>query len=192
MFFETDAGIDLASFADGLEQAGAVAMNPVAQFNAERGVGAAHRRYKRNWHSMRAQWTKLLNQTYARPLPEGSRAFWACLRRAFPDAMTDAEERERALANTGLIYAAGSETTVNAIACALGALALDSEARAALEQVWRPRVWACKALARVWTCAVSARAWTSDRRGGACGRGRPTRAGAAAMPLAMRRPRSQA
>jgi hypothetical protein len=43
-------------------------------------------------------------------VPNGSAAFWACLRRAFPDAVRDAREYEKCLTNVALVYGAGSET----------------------------------------------------------------------------------
>ena len=72
---------------------------------------------------------------YARLLPEDSTAFWACLRRAFPDAMTDSKQYEQAVANVALVYAAGTETSATAIGSALAALAADPATMKALEDV---------------------------------------------------------
>ena len=74
-------------------------------------------------------------EMYARDLPEDSTAFWVCLRRAFPAAMTDAGEYEAAVANVALVYAAGTETTANAVAMTLAALAAHPPSMERLVQV---------------------------------------------------------
>jgi hypothetical protein len=76
----------------------------------------------------------ILNEILERDVPDTSAAFWACLRRAFPDAKHDGVQYEKCLANVGLVYGAGSETTAAAAALTLAALAADPESMAALEQ----------------------------------------------------------
>ena len=100
-------------------------------------------RYRRNYKRTRAIWTALVKEAYARPLPDGSQAVWACLRRAFPNALHDKQQWEGAIANTGLLYMAGSETTANAIAFTLAALALDPDSLKQLEQVQLALVCTC-------------------------------------------------
>jgi hypothetical protein len=75
-------------------------------------------------------------EIYARPLPADSTRFWVCLRNAFPEAMSDESQYERALANMWVIYAAGYETTANAISLTLAALALDAESQEGIAEVW--------------------------------------------------------
>jgi cytochrome P450 len=74
----------------------------------------------------------LIKEIYSRPLPEDSTAFWVCLRRAFPDALTSSKQHELAVANVGLIYSAGYETTASAIAGTLTVLALDNDTQTSL------------------------------------------------------------
>jgi hypothetical protein len=82
----------------------------------------------------------ILHEALQRELPDHSPAFWACLRRAFPDAATDARQYEKCLANVALVYFAGSEATAGSIALALVALAADAETMAALEQARAPPI----------------------------------------------------
>lgn len=84
---------------------------------------------------VRTVWEGLLRQAYSRDVPDGSTAFWACLRRAFPDAMSNSAQRESALVNAGFVFGAGSETTANSIAMTLAVLAVDPESTRKLEQV---------------------------------------------------------
>jgi hypothetical protein len=64
-----------------------------------------------------------MSEVYSRPDEPESVAFWACLRRAFPDAETDSEQWERALAN-------------GAVMCdVLGAMTLRSWSRSPMELV---------------------------------------------------------
>lgn len=95
-------------------------------------------RYRRNYKALRANWQALAREAYERPIKESDSAFWACLRRAFPNALNDAKEWEQVLANTAVMYGAGSETTANAIAMTLTALALDPETLRGLEEVRAP------------------------------------------------------
>ena len=78
----------------------------------------------------------VLDESLQRDVPEGSCAFWACIRRAFPNAQDDPHEYELALSNVGLVYGAGSETTAMAISLTMAALAADPESMRKLEQVW--------------------------------------------------------
>ena len=78
---------------------------------------------------------EIWDQRLEQEVPEDSVAFWACLRRAYPDAATNAAQYESALANVAMVYAAGHETTAGTIATALAALAADADAMHTLEQV---------------------------------------------------------
>ena len=44
---------------------------------------------------------------YEKDLPEESTKFWACLRRAFPDAKTDKHQHESCISNIAMVYMAG-------------------------------------------------------------------------------------
>ena len=96
-----------------------------------------------------------LEEMYSREMPEDSTAFWACLRRAFPDAMTDRAQYELAIANTGLVYAAGTETTASAVASTLALLATEPPTMQLLEEVrsMRRQVCACQTV----SCCISRR-----------------------------------
>ena len=135
VFFEFGGDLDMSFFKDGLAQAGASIMNPTLPLMMK-GVGPGGRRWRRNVAGNRETFQKLLDDAFSRPEPaESNTAFWACIRRAYPNAMTDSEEKEGALVNIALMYGAGSETTVNAITAALALLATDAAATAALVQV---------------------------------------------------------
>ena len=82
----------------------------------------------------RPQRAGLTRDVYSRPMPEGSTAFWATVRHAFPNAMSDPREFETAAANLSL-YIAAYETTSTAITHTLTALALDQDSQAALAEV---------------------------------------------------------
>ena len=79
----------------------------------------------------------LMEEIYARDLPEDSVAFWACLRRAFPDAMRDTRSAEygSALANISLVYLAGTETAATSLGMTLAVLAAHPESLKSLEEV---------------------------------------------------------
>jgi hypothetical protein len=47
-------------------------------------------------------WLDLINEAYSRPLAEGDTAFWACLRRAFPEGVKGGKVDEALIANTGV------------------------------------------------------------------------------------------
>lgn len=72
---------------------------------------------------------------YAKPLPEKSSKFWASVRYAYPDAMTDDAQFELAVSNLAFIYMAGYETTANAITNTLAALALDKDSQTVVAEV---------------------------------------------------------
>ena len=76
----------------------------------------------------------LVAAIFAKPPPGDSTAFWAALRNAFPDAMTDKAQLEGAVSNTSFIYAAGYETTANAVSHTLAALAIDQDSQTALAE----------------------------------------------------------
>lgn len=135
VFFDSDAAVDLAPFQEFLVHMTHVAMNPLSMMLVPRGLHPGWFRLRRNFVGCRKIWTRLVDEAYARPMSEQDTAFWACLRRAFPDAMTDRDQYERAIANTGLMYFAGFETTANGISFALGALALDPASVSRLEEV---------------------------------------------------------
>lgn len=128
MFFDHHRSLDLAPLKDGLEQVSHVFSDPVGFHLLRAGLHTGVRRSRRNWRHMRETWTELVAYMYERPEPsQDNKSFWACLRRAYPDAMTDKEQYEGVVANSALIYGAGSESTVTAIASTLAALALDAE-----------------------------------------------------------------
>lgn len=92
-------------------------------------------RYRPNVRKLRASWEAIAREAYERPMEEGSTAFWACVRRAYPEALTDRGQWEHAVTSISLIYAAGSETTANGVGVILAALATDAGSRRALEAV---------------------------------------------------------
>ena len=65
----------------------------------------------------------MVDAIYERPMEEDSAAFWACIRRAWPDAMTDNEHYEEAIVAFSAFYFAGTETTVNAMCASSPCLA---------------------------------------------------------------------
>ena len=71
-----------------------IGVNNILMWNAKHGFGRAHRRYVRNWRELRSSWEALLTEVYERPMPEDSRAFWASIRRAYPDALSDHAQYE--------------------------------------------------------------------------------------------------
>jgi cytochrome P450 len=100
-------------------------------------------------HSSVTFHAEIVAEAYARDLPDSSKAFWACLRRAFPDAMRSKWQYERAISNVALVYAAGTETTVAGISMTLAALAVHPESMRKLEQV---RILLCLAVLRCASC----------------------------------------
>lgn len=112
-----------------------IQVNGLAMWNAKHGLGGANRRYRRNWRDLRASWEALLADIYERPMQKDSRAFWACVRRAYPDAMADKAQYEGAISHLAIIYGAGSETTVNSISMTMGALACEAQTVQRLEAV---------------------------------------------------------
>jgi hypothetical protein len=99
VLFESSQTIDLGAFHDGMMQMAACTANPVLVPLVRRSLHPGFFRFRRNWHGMRKEWTKLVREVYSRPDDPESLAFWACLRRAFPDAQTDKKQWELALAN---------------------------------------------------------------------------------------------
>ena len=144
MFFEVDSRHDIAPFYDTLHHMGEVALGPVLVPLITHGLHPGYLRYRRNWRATRKIWTSLIAEAYARPMPDDAEVaatgipFWACLRRAFPDAMRDKREYEQCVANFMLVYGAGLETTASSIGMILAMLALDKASMAQFESV-RPR-----------------------------------------------------
>lgn len=111
-------------------------MNPLSVAALQWRVSALYwRRYRPNIRKLRAAWARIAREAYTRPWEEDSPAFWACVRRAYPDALTDTLHWRRAMSNISLMYVAGTETTSNAIGMILAALAVDRGSRARLEAV---------------------------------------------------------
>jgi cytochrome P450 len=135
VFFDSEKSPDLATFNDTIVHVGQAALSPVRHFLITHGLAPSSVRYRRNWTKLRRAWQAMLQEAYERPMSEECTAFWACLRRAFPEAMSDKHQYERAISNLATMYGAGSETTVNAIMMTLGALALDASSLRRLEQV---------------------------------------------------------
>ena len=92
-------------------------------------------RYRPNFRKLRSGFERIARHTYTRPAEEGSTAFWACVRRAFPNGLTDGAHWQRAVTSISLMYAAGSETTANAVGIILAALSIDERSRQKLEEV---------------------------------------------------------
>jgi hypothetical protein len=99
VLFQSSQALDLASFHDALMHMAASFGNPLAIPLIRHGLHPGFFRYRANWHGTRQMWVTLMSEVYSRPDEPESVAFWACLRRAFPDAETDSEQWERALAN---------------------------------------------------------------------------------------------
>ena len=135
VFFESDTRVDLAPVHEFLAYMTHMASSPLAMVLVPRGLHPGWFRMRRIYAGCRAIWTRLVAETYARPMTDDDTAFWACLRRAFPDAKTDGEQYELAVANAALMYFAGFDTTSSGIAFALGALALDPASMRRLEEV---------------------------------------------------------
>ena len=120
---------------------GEVAVAPASIPLITHGLHPGYFRYRRNWRATRKIWTSLVAEAYARPMPDDAEVaatgipFWACLRRAFPDAMRDKREYELCVANFMLVYGAGLETTASSIGMILALLALDKASMAQFESV---------------------------------------------------------
>ena len=55
----------------------------------------------------------ILIEMYERSLPDDSTKFWACLRRAFPDALTNKQQYEACISNIAMVYIAGVRFAVH-------------------------------------------------------------------------------
>jgi hypothetical protein len=106
VLFQSSQTLDLAPFHDALMHIASFMGNPAPLPLVRRGLHPGFFRYRRNWHGTRAQWTKLIGEVYSRPDEPQSMAFWACLRRAYPDALTNSDQWEHALAHGGVMCAA--------------------------------------------------------------------------------------
>jgi cytochrome P450 len=135
VFFESKQSLDLGAFNDAMVHIGQLGVNPHRFFLVTHGLAPGYCRYRRNWLNIRKVWEAMLDEVYERPMSQDSKAFWACLRRAFPEAMSNKRQYEYAISNLATMYGAGSETTVNAIVMTLGALALDVPSLLKLEEV---------------------------------------------------------
>ena len=136
VFFEYKTRLDMTEFHDALKHVGECAANPLAIALTPLGLYPGAGRQRRNYRAMRSLWRSLVEHAFAQPEPpETKTAFWACLRRAFPNAMTDDAEMEKALANTGLMYGASSETTITSLSGTLSILAVDAATTAKLVEV---------------------------------------------------------
>ena len=140
VFFESELNLDRKPFFATLEHMGQNLANPFAVPLVTHGLHPSFFRYRRNWHATRKMWSALIEEAYARPMPDATQTsasgspYWACLRRAFPDALTDSAQWEGCVSNTMLTYGAGVGGTAASIALALTALALDSTSLTKLEQ----------------------------------------------------------
>ena len=143
VFFESSQTLDMDSLHDAIAHMGATSLNSFHRNAVLKGYLPGSIRYRRNYKALRVNWQKLAREAYERPMSDSDGAFWACLRRAYPNALNDEREWEQVLANTGLMYGAGSETTANAIAMTLTALALDRETLRSLEEVRISRAAQC-------------------------------------------------
>ena len=144
VFFESKLPHNAEAFHETFYHMGEVSINPLLMALIEHGLHPAFRKHRRHWRATRKIWASFVAEMFARPLPNDAELcdsgvpFWVCLRRAFPEAMTDKQAYERCLANTMLVYGAGLETTVNSISMTLAALALDSEMLGSFEAVCCP------------------------------------------------------
>ena len=129
----------MSRYRDVMEHSASSMGNPAAFALVPLGLWSGASRYRRNYRTCRRQWETLVQHSYTRPAPaEDNTAFWACLRRAIPNALTDKSAYDRAVANTGAMYLAATESTVIAIATTLMLLALDEDTSAALVQACCP------------------------------------------------------
>lgn len=135
VMFETDFDFDIAILRDAYALAGERGYSPVAKFLTRAGLDpASHRVYNPNRRALAAFWTRLLDEIYAREFPSdesacdddeaSTGAFWACLRRAYPNAQSDAAQRAGALSNLCLMFSAGIEATSSAVSLAAALLAM--------------------------------------------------------------------
>ena len=72
---------------------------------------------------------------FAKPETGDTTTFWAGLRAAYPDAMTDTDQFERAAADAAVLYIAGYDNLANCIMHTLCALAIDQDSQAAVAEV---------------------------------------------------------
>jgi hypothetical protein len=105
VLFESALSPNLDMLHDAMMQISSSEGNPLVTPLIRHGLHPGYLRYRRKWRGTRCMWARLLEEAYARPLAPGAKAFWACLRRAYPDAQTDSDQWEHALANAGLMCA---------------------------------------------------------------------------------------
>ena len=89
----------------------------------------SHSVYRPNKAKLQKFWASIVREAYERDLPEDCTPFWACLRRAFPDAMSDEQQWEQAVSNACLLFSAGLESTGMTIALVIAALTIDTKAQ---------------------------------------------------------------
>eukprot|EP00892_Ulva_mutabilis_P010423 jgi/Ulvmu1/7753/UM039_0061.1 len=131
---EVDMTPPVAVVANCLAHASSVAAHPLQYPLLRLGIYPGRRRMRRNFDTLYAFHTELLRRVYARPMPEGSTAMWAALRRAYPEAMSDAQQFEAAVANVVVLYVAGFETAANAGLHTIAALAIDQDSQTAIAE----------------------------------------------------------
>eukprot|EP00892_Ulva_mutabilis_P006220 jgi/Ulvmu1/3970/UM181_0004.1 len=119
---------------DTLEHASATSAHPLMFPLLRLGLYPGFRRYRRNWDALYNFHCGVVREIFGKAPPEGSTTLWAALRQAFPEAMTDEEQFEDAVANVAFMYVAGYKTTSNAIMHTLAALALHPESQTAVVQ----------------------------------------------------------
>eukprot|EP00892_Ulva_mutabilis_P010420 jgi/Ulvmu1/7750/UM039_0058.1 len=134
VFIGVDARPPLAALHDTLDHSSATSAHPLMFPLLRLGLYPGLRRYRRNWDALYNFQCGVVREIFGKAPPEGSTTLWAALRQAFPEAMTDEEQFEDAVANVGFMYVAGYETTSNAIMHTLAALALHPESHASLVQ----------------------------------------------------------
>eukprot|EP00892_Ulva_mutabilis_P006221 jgi/Ulvmu1/3971/UM181_0005.1 len=134
VFIGVDARPPIAALHDTLDHSSATAAHPLMFPLLRLGLYPGFRRYRRNWDALYNFHCDVVREIFGKAPPEGSTTLWAALRQAFPEAMTDEQQFEDAVANVAFMYVAGYETTSNAIMHTLAALALHPESHASLVQ----------------------------------------------------------
>eukprot|EP00892_Ulva_mutabilis_P006218 jgi/Ulvmu1/3969/UM181_0003.1 len=132
VLLKVDRVLPAAAMHDVLQQIEEVAAHPVQYALLRRRLYPGYRRYRRNFKTLYKFNCDIVEAMFNDSDPNDTSSLAACLRAAYPDAMTDADQMERAVANAALLYFASYDNLSNAVSHTLSALALDQDSQTAL------------------------------------------------------------